>query len=89
MISGLKKAHSKAIYEDLHARMEKWTELIHLANVKVTLPCVVIPKFVMSFYVYYTTDVGGDAFQLPTYAWLVELFRFVKFEHINTKSNPF
>lgn len=82
IISGFKKTASKAIYENLFAKTEKWAELIYIANVKVTLPCLTIPDFVKSFYVYFTTDVGGDAFQLPVYAWWATLFRNQNFYYL-------
>lgn len=69
IISGLENEKSKAIFENLMAQVDKWANLLVFAMVNVTLPCVTIPKIVISFFAYYATDAGSDAFELPFTAW--------------------
>lgn len=40
-----------------------------LVLVKITVPGVVVPSLLMSFFAYYKADLGKDAFILPSPMW--------------------
>lgn len=61
---------SKPIYEEANAFVEKWSNLIYFAFVKVTFPGILVPYLIRALYVsYFTTDLIEDAFQLPFIIW--------------------
>lgn len=69
IISGSENEASKVIYTKVNSKLVKWSEWFYFANMKVTLPAFTFPNLIKSFFIYFTTDVGADAFQLPFYAW--------------------
>lgn len=69
IVSGSETEASKAIYGKLNAKLVKWSEWFNFASMKVTLPALTLPNIIKSFFIYFTTDDGADAFQLPFYAW--------------------
>lgn len=69
IFSGSKNPSSKAIYVKVVNQVEKLRRFIHFAFLKVTLPCIVLPKNIFCFYIYFTTDAGNDAFELPLPIW--------------------
>lgn len=48
---------------------EKMCQTLYFALLKVTAPCAMIPKLLISFYGYYTTDLQSDAFVLGMPKW--------------------
>lgn len=67
--SGLENERSKEFYEIVNAQVNKWAEVSKFAFMNVTFPCITIPNFIMSFFLYFTTDAGSDAFKLPFPEW--------------------
>lgn len=70
-ILGLKFGSSKAIYANTNQSVEKVSDILYVVFIKVLLPSVIWPKFVISFVKYFATDLGGDAFDLPLPWWWV------------------
>lgn len=68
-ILGLLHPSSKEIYENAHTFVEKCCSIIFTAFVKITFPSVTIPFLIVCYVLYFTTDIGSDAFQLPFPAW--------------------
>lgn len=60
---------SKAIYEKYNQQIEKYGEVLGIFMRQVSIPCFIWPKFIISFFTYFTTDLGNDAFQLPYHLW--------------------
>lgn len=56
------------IYKNANAFAEKWTNTVYVAMV-LTIPFVSLPYMFASYYLYYTTDLGREAFVLPFIAW--------------------
>lgn len=56
-------------YEDANEFVEEWTLIILLAFIIATLGCTMGPYFIISWYLYITTDLGEDSFTLPFPAW--------------------
>lgn len=48
---------------------QQWIEILNIALVKATPICVMFPQFIISFYVYFTTNLGNDAFEMPFPVW--------------------
>lgn len=69
LISGLGNPTSTAIYTKVNQKIEKWTKTIHLFMVEVTAVLFIFPKLIMSYVLYYTTDTGGESFELPFPMW--------------------
>lgn len=63
---------SKKYYEKVSRRIGYWVTFFDITINKLTIPGVMLPSFVMSYFNYYTTDMGGDAFNLPFPMWCVE-----------------
>lgn len=70
-ISGLKYPGSKAIYDENNQQIEKWSEIIRLAAGKGTPICLILPKSLLSFFLYFATDSGRESFFLPLPMWWV------------------
>lgn len=57
------------MYEKTVRLVEKWSEIIYFIVMRVLLPALMIPKFIISFIGYFAMDMGGDAFELPFPVW--------------------
>lgn len=66
---GSKYADSKKIYDQTIQKMEKWSKIIYLGISRVLPICLMLPKFIISFSLYYTTDLDRGAFILPFPTW--------------------
>lgn len=69
--SGLVSPVSRAIYEKYNQQVEKYGDALVIFMRRVSIPCFICPKFIVSFATYFTTDLGNDAFQLPYHLWWV------------------
>lgn len=74
MYLGLKCVASRALYEKSNHLMEKLSRIVYFIAVGGVLG-VVIPKAIVCFFKYYTTNLGRDAFDLPLPTWCVCKFR--------------
>lgn len=70
-VSGLKYPASRKIYEKIDPKVEKWCKIIFFMNMKVCFPIGMSSEFIYSFILYFTTDLGNDAFQVPLPFWYV------------------
>lgn len=66
---GSKRLASKAMYDETNRQIEKWTKIIDVVVVKVTSRFAIIPQIVLCYFLYFTTDLGNDAFELPFAIW--------------------
>lgn len=67
--SGLINPKSKEIYTKANETIEKWSEIIHLCFEKLTLPLIGPPFIFVSYFLYFTTDLGRQSFFLPFLSW--------------------
>lgn len=72
IIPGSKRLASKAMYDETNRQIEKWTEIIDVAVVKVTPVCGIAPKIILCYFLYFTTELGNDAFELSLAIWYTE-----------------
>lgn len=49
--------------------VELTSKYIFDGNMKIVLPFAIIPYLFRSYFTYYTTDLGNDAFSLPFVIW--------------------
>lgn len=69
-VSGLELQSSNRIYHRIGSQVEKWTEFIISSAMKVCLPGVILPTFIISYVTYFATDLSNeDAFQLAFPHW--------------------
>lgn len=68
---GLENPESKTMYNETNQRIEKSSGNLYLAVVKGIPICVVFPKFIARLSIYFTTNVGTEAFVLPLPMWYV------------------
>lgn len=66
---GLKYPRSKAMYENTNRLVEKISKFISFLIVYISIPAFVLPKAFYCFFIYFTTDLGPDAFALPIPTW--------------------
>lgn len=71
----MKCSDAVSLHLKTSAKINKLANVLFFVYIKVTWPGVILPPLVMSYYKYYTTDMGLDAFHLPFYMWY-ELVRF-------------
>ena len=62
---GLMNPKSKTIYIKINDLNAKLIEILNVILVKVTPICDELPMFIVSFFIYTTSDAGRDAFMLP------------------------
>lgn len=55
--------------EKTNELVEKLCQIAYLIIVQIGVPCVALPKAVLSYFVYFTNDLGPNAFELPIQAW--------------------
>lgn len=62
---------SKECYEKTKSRNETWIKLLVLSIIKVSHVGITTPNLVISYFNYFSTDLGSDAFILPFPMWFV------------------
>lgn len=65
----MKLPASKPIYLETHRLVEKICKIMTFVLLNVTVPSFVIPKAILCLSLYFTTDLGPDAFDLPLPLW--------------------
>lgn len=66
---GLENPFSKSLYIEMNERIEKISKILYFTIIKVTLPALMIPNLVVSFFLYFSTDLENEAFILPFPIW--------------------
>lgn len=87
MKSGLERPTEKVECEKTNHLVEKYSEIGVFAMKNVIAPSFVLPKAIYSFFVYFTSDLGNDALNLPLPAWYVFLFQIIIQRCISHQSN--
>lgn len=59
---------SKYLYEKMNTKIEKFTWILHTAITKVSIPFGIIPMVMNSYYLYFTTELGNEAFYWLNFA---------------------
>lgn len=69
--AGMKTPTLRSMYEETNRVVEKWSKLAFLAFARLTPIAFVFSKAALIYLIYYITDEGSDAFDLPYSMWLV------------------
>lgn len=73
-VIGSEHPEMKVMYIEVNRQVEKLSDIAYLVMVKVTPVCLILPKIVISVFVYFTTDLGYDALELPSPTrWDIEI----------------
>lgn len=67
----MEKAGSTPKYIKLNENIEKWTGIFYFLIVQMTVPVIFIPNLIITFYLYFATNLEGEAFILPFLIWCV------------------
>lgn len=67
--AGMKDPLANKIYTRSCNLIEVFNEFLRFAMVKVTVHLMMWPMCIYSYFTYFTTDLGQNAFELPFYAW--------------------
>lgn len=85
-ISELKYSSSQAIFKETNQLVEKISEFIFLFMAKMTPAALTLPPLIYSFFIYFTTDLGRDAFILPSPMWWAYMqLDMISFNELITK----
>lgn len=66
---GLKHRASTVKYVQINLQVEKWTKIIHFVFLALVIPSTFFSKLFFCFYLYFSTDLGTDSFELPFPFW--------------------
>lgn len=68
----------KETYIKVNDQVEKWSEIVHLIVAKATPLGLVLTKFIVNLFVYFTTDHDSETveLELPFPMWYVRSFMF-------------
>lgn len=75
-VSGFENSSSKAIYEEVNQKVEKWTKILYFVLMNVSLPGIMMPNFVISYFLYFSTDLEVEAFRFPFPIWFVNILNY-------------
>lgn len=68
--------------QEIHAKsadfVENLTDIVYMLAVKLAVPCVKLPKVMISYFNYFNMNSADNAFQLPYETWYVVLFYSTK-----------
>lgn len=68
-VAGQENPISKNIYTETGRKIQAAIKILNFVMVKVSPICLILPEFMRSFYAYFTTDLGNDAFVLLFPVW--------------------
>lgn len=60
---------SKKMYDKANAKIEKYTKIFYFVGIKVSWPGLILPNVIISYFKYFTTDLGSESFKLPFVEW--------------------
>lgn len=60
---------SRAMLRKTIQHVEKLSGMVYFVAVKLGVPGITLPKAIASYFIYFTTDSGRDAFELPYPMW--------------------
>lgn len=60
---------ARPMYERTNQQAENYSKIIYFLIVYVSAPSFVLPKAMLSYFLYFTTDLGFEAFEMPIPQW--------------------
>lgn len=68
-IVGCKYPKSRRFFWRINRQVEQLSEIIFKVIVKIALQCLMLPRSIASYSIYFFTDAGIESFQLPFTMW--------------------
>lgn len=65
LLGSKKSSASKVLLNKRLKQIEEMNKIVTFVSLKIVLQSLILPKFIGSFIVYFTTDLGNDSFVLP------------------------
>lgn len=65
----MKYPDSKKVFDEANETTEKWSKVITFVARNVAPLCGVLSRAAPSYFFYFTTDLGNEAFALPVKMW--------------------
>lgn len=69
LVIGIKNPTARKMYEEANETVEKWSNLVHVAFIKISSPCVCFPCLFVSYFLLYTSESKDDVYILPFKPW--------------------
>lgn len=69
IILGSENPEAKLLYERHNQQVGKWNKTLIFGVQKVSFNLVLWPMFFFSYFTYFTTNLGSEAFQMPFFFW--------------------
>lgn len=66
---GIKHSESKQLYDKTDRQIEMMSKIAYFVMVTLSVPLIIGPKALISYYKYFTTDLGPDAFEQSMPVW--------------------
>lgn len=66
---GSKYPASNKLYEKTNRQIEMISKVAYFALIYVSVPAIILPKSLLCFYVYFSSDLGPESFELSVPAW--------------------
>lgn len=66
---GVECQQSKMIYNEIAENVTRVDKFINSFTMFFVYPCLLLPKFVTSYFTYFTSDSGNESFELPFPYW--------------------
>lgn len=82
---------TKIFYIKANNDADEWGKLANLINARYMPFVIMLPKFILSYFNYFTTDLGNDAFELTFPSWYRNhiIFIYSKIKNQNVKNMSF
>lgn len=68
IFAGIKYAESRSLYQKTNVKVEKLCKIV-VITFMIGVQSLEFSKFLLSYYLYYTTDLNSDAFEMPFPYW--------------------
>lgn len=68
---------SKVIYDRASRLVEMLSRIIHIVAATISPVCYIFPRTILSYFLYFATDSGNEAFELPLLYWWISKFYWI------------
>lgn len=66
---GITNPRLRIQYNKSNQSIQKWIKILRIVSLVMTPMLIVLPVAILSYVTYFTTDLGGGSFELPTPMW--------------------
>lgn len=65
----MQNPESNGIFSKANQQVEKMSKIIFYVVIKILVHCFMMPRFIISFFIYFTTKSVNDTLELPIPMW--------------------